>query len=213
MRTNVVTLMVADFTDISVAIDLLDRHQIRHLPVVDDLNCLMGLVTHESLQYHLTKALNAQVAHLAAENAQLLEQLTTIAIYAGGRSKVTLTALTIFRHGAATEDLLAQAIVGQTEFDTEFRVIHPGSIHFVKAYGLVQRDERDCPCSMTGIDFDITAAKHDDEIELLGKFQVQANLVVPLLNGQMLWGSICIHHCAAHRSDFDGHSDARDGRF
>jgi PAS domain S-box-containing protein len=220
---------------------------------------------------------------------------------------------------AATKALLAQALLGKVDFDTEFRAIHPdGSVHFIKAYGLVQRDERDHPQSMTGINFDITAAKHDEairqqneqtirqqaeresvlreitqrirrsldlktifetavreirqfmetdrvaifkfdadlnfddgefvaesvgsgfepilgvkihepgfgeklarfyqqgrinvledihqaglqdyEIKTLAKFQVQANLVVPLLNGQLLWGSICIHHCATQRS-------------
>ncbi len=217
------------------------------------------------------------------------------------------------------KDKLAQALLGEAEFDTEFRVVHPDhSIHFIKAYGLVQRDDRDCPQSMTGINFDITAAKQDElmrqkneqmirqqaerelvlreitqrirksldlktifetavreirqfmetdrvgvfkfnpnsnfdegefvaesvgngfesilgskindpgfgeelerfyrqgrinvledihtaglrdyEIQILAKFQVRANLVVPLLNGQMLWGLLFIHHCTAHRS-------------
>ena len=74
MRSKIVTLRVADFTDISVAIDLLDRHQIRHLAVVDDRDCLLGLVTHEGLQYHLAEALNAQVAQLESENVRLLER-------------------------------------------------------------------------------------------------------------------------------------------
>ncbi len=219
----------------------------------------------------------------------------------------------------ATEQLLAQSLLGQGDFDTEFRAIHAdGSIHFLKAYGLVQRDERERPISMIGINFDITAAKRDEairhqneqiirqqaerefvlreitqrirrsldlktifktavqeirqfmetdrvaifkfatdvnfddgefiaesvangfepilglkihdpgfgeksahfyrkgginvlddiytaglqdnEIEMLVNFQVQANLVVPLLNSKQLWGSICIHHCATQRS-------------
>jgi GAF domain-containing protein/CBS domain-containing protein/ActR/RegA family two-component response regulator len=220
---------------------------------------------------------------------------------------------------AATEDLLDRSLLGQADFDTEYRVIHPdGSIHFIKAYGLLEKVGQDLSYSMIGINFDITAAKHDEvirqqnehiihqqaeresvlreitqrirrsldvktifetavreirqfmetdrvailkfaadvnfdddefvaesvdprfepilgvkipdlscgekssrfhpqgrinvlenihlgglpahEIEVLAKFQVQANLVVPLLNGQILWGSICIHHCAAPRS-------------
>ncbi|WP_373542400.1 GAF domain-containing protein [Chamaesiphon sp.] len=76
MSRKIVTLMASDFTDISVAIDLLDRHHVRHLPVVDDRHRLMGLVTYESIQYHLAAALNAQVAQLAAENVGLLERLT-----------------------------------------------------------------------------------------------------------------------------------------
>jgi PAS domain S-box-containing protein len=34
---------------------------------------------------------------------------------------------------------------------------------------------------------------------LLERFQVQANLVVPLLQGEHLWGLLCIHQCASPR--------------
>jgi PAS domain S-box-containing protein len=511
MSTNIVTLNAADFTDLAVAIDLLNRHQLRHLLVVDDGNCLVGLVTRESLQSHLTEALNAKVAQLEAEKVQLLAQhaldraerieeratqlqereaqlqesqqflqtvietfplavfwkdresrflgcnynfaqdanlnspseivgktdrdlswgitesdayraddLQTIAsgiprlgiietqTLSDGSSRWietnkiplsnvrgetigvlgTYQDITLRKHTEAqlsrlserlslslksgsvgcwewdiirdlliwddrmyelyggkssqrdpeiseayatwietihpddrltTEALLAQTLLGQAEFDTEFRVIHPDrSIHFIKAYGLVQRDDLDRPCSMIGINFDITAAKQDEvmrqqneqmirqqieresvlreitqrirkslnlktifetsvreirhfmatdrvaifefnadsnfdkgefvaesvvlnfqpilgvkiddpgfgerlahfyqkgrinvledihavglqdfEIEVLAKFQVQANLVVPLLNGTILWGLLCIHHCSADRS-------------
>jgi PAS domain S-box-containing protein len=65
----------------------------------------------------------------------------------------------------ATETLLAQALLGRAEFNPEFRVIHPdGSIHFLKAHGLVQRDEQGHPFSMVGITFDISAAKQDQMI-------------------------------------------------
>ncbi len=36
-------------------------------------------------------------------------------------------------------------------------------------------------------------------IELLAKFQVRANLVVPILQGQHLWGMLIAHHCQAPR--------------
>jgi PAS domain S-box-containing protein len=504
MSTNIVTLNAADFTDLAVAIELLDRHQLRHLLMVDDGNCLVGLVTRERLQYHFTEALNAKVAQLEAEKVQLLARyaldrverieereaqlqesqqfLQTVietfplavfwkdreSRYLGCNYKFAQDAnlnspsaivgktdrdlswgmteadayraddlqtiesgipklgiietqtlsdgssrwietnkiplrnvrgetigvlgtyqdISLRKHTEAqlsrlserlslslksgsvgcwewdiiqdrliwddrmyelyigksspreheiseayatwietihpddrptTEALLEQALLGQAEFDTEFRVIHPDrSVHFIKAYGLVQRDNRDRPCSMIGINFDITAAKQDEvmrqqneqmihqqieresvlreitqrirkslnlktifetavreirhfmatdrvaifefnsdsnfdkgefvaesvasnfqpilgvniddpsfgerladfyqkgwinvledihavglqdfEIEVLAKFQVQANLVVPLLNGTILWGLLCIHHCSADRS-------------
>ena len=37
-------------------------------------------------------------------------------------------------------------------------------------------------------------------IEMLANFQVQANLVVPILQGNKLWGLLIAHHCAAPRS-------------
>lgn len=35
--------------------------------------------------------------------------------------------------------------------------------------------------------------------EILEKFQVQANLVVPVLHGHYLWGLLCVHQCAGPR--------------
>jgi light-regulated signal transduction histidine kinase (bacteriophytochrome) len=47
---------------------------------------------------------------------------------------------------------------------------------------------------------DIYAAGLSDcHIQILSQFQVRANLVVPLLQGQHLWGLLCIHQCAAPR--------------
>jgi light-regulated signal transduction histidine kinase (bacteriophytochrome) len=39
----------------------------------------------------------------------------------------------------------------------------------------------------------------DCHIQVLSQFQVRANLVVPLLQGQKLWGLLCIHQCSAPR--------------
>ncbi|MBD2774235.1 GAF domain-containing protein [Iningainema tapete] len=39
----------------------------------------------------------------------------------------------------------------------------------------------------------------DCHIQILSQFQVRANLVVPLLLGQNLWGLLCIHQCRAPR--------------
>jgi light-regulated signal transduction histidine kinase (bacteriophytochrome) len=43
------------------------------------------------------------------------------------------------------------------------------------------------------------AGLSDCHIEVLSQFQVKANLVVPLLQGQNLWGLLCIHQCKAPR--------------
>lgn len=39
----------------------------------------------------------------------------------------------------------------------------------------------------------------DCHIEILRRFQVWANLIVPLLQGHRLWGLLCVHQCAAPR--------------
>ncbi len=48
---------------------------------------------------------------------------------------------------------------------------------------------------------DIYAAGLSDcHQEILGKFQVRANLVVPLLKGDDLWGLLCVHQCSNSRN-------------
>ncbi|MEM9541542.1 MAG: PAS domain-containing protein [Cyanobacteria bacterium P01_E01_bin.42] len=46
----IVTLRESAFTDLFFAINLLGQYGIRHLPVLDDRDCLTGLITHESLR-------------------------------------------------------------------------------------------------------------------------------------------------------------------
>jgi light-regulated signal transduction histidine kinase (bacteriophytochrome) len=43
------------------------------------------------------------------------------------------------------------------------------------------------------------AGLSDCHIAILSQFQVRANLAVPLLQGQNLWGLLCIHQCKATR--------------
>jgi signal transduction histidine kinase/ActR/RegA family two-component response regulator len=50
MNYPVITLSEDSFTDLSVAIDLLCQHRIRHLPLIDRHDRLIGLLTRESLQ-------------------------------------------------------------------------------------------------------------------------------------------------------------------
>ncbi|BAY63759.1 multi-sensor hybrid histidine kinase [Calothrix brevissima NIES-22] len=59
----------------------------------------------------------------------------------------------------STENLLQQAVLGQAEYDTEFRVVHfDDSIHYIKATGVVVRDEQGNPQKMIGVHFDISDA-------------------------------------------------------
>ncbi len=50
-----------------------------------------------------------------------------------------------------------QALRGEKEYDTEFRVMWPdGAVRYLKAYGQVVRDSDGRPLRMTGINYDIT---------------------------------------------------------
>ncbi len=50
MTSGVVTIGASAFTDLFLALNLLQQYQIRHLPVIDDQNRLVGILTHESLR-------------------------------------------------------------------------------------------------------------------------------------------------------------------
>ncbi|WP_434685227.1 ATP-binding protein [Pseudanabaena minima] len=63
----------------------------------------------------------------------------------------------------STETLIQQAVLGNAEYDTEFRVVHPDrSIHFIKAYGIVVRDDQGNPQRMIGVNFDISDRKQSE---------------------------------------------------
>ncbi len=64
--------------------------------------------------------------------------------------------------------ILEQALRGEREFNPEFRVIHAdGSIHYIQAYALIQRDPAGEPLRMVGLNFDITDRKQA-EVALRG---------------------------------------------
>ncbi|MEO1133801.1 MAG: response regulator, partial [Cyanobacteria bacterium J06639_1] len=74
--------------------------------------------------------------------------------------------------------------------------------HFSVGYAELYRQGR-----IQAIDDVETSGLQDCHRTLLAQFQVRANLILPLLEGQQLWGLLCIHQCSAPRqwqpSDID----------
>jgi PAS domain S-box-containing protein len=63
------------------------------------------------------------------------------------------------------ERAIQQALLGQKDYDPEFRVIHPdGTIRYIKGYALVQRDAQGNPQHMIGINLDITERKQAEVV-------------------------------------------------
>lgn len=55
---------------------------------------------------------------------------------------------------------------GEADLNLEFRIVHPnGSVRFLKAHSLLQRNEQGEPCRIVGINYDITERKQA-ELEL-----------------------------------------------
>lgn len=63
----------------------------------------------------------------------------------------------------STEATIQEALAGEKDFDSEFRVVHPdGSIRFIKAYSLVKRNAEGEPKRMIGMNIDITDRKQSE---------------------------------------------------
>ncbi|OLP17950.1 hypothetical protein BST81_12920 [Leptolyngbya sp. 'hensonii'] len=81
---------------------------------------------------------------------------------------------------AAAETISEQARRGLREYNLEFRVIHgDGSIRFIQAHALIQRDAGGNPLRMIGINYDITERKQA-EIQIQ-----QANERLTLANAEL----------------------------
>jgi len=72
MNHPVTVLNEDEFTDLSVGIDLLSQHHIRHLPLLDRHGSLIGLLTRESLQQrsHPNELWREQISKLKQELAE-----------------------------------------------------------------------------------------------------------------------------------------------
>ncbi|HMK65321.1 MAG TPA: GAF domain-containing protein, partial [Thermodesulfobacteriota bacterium] len=70
-----------------------------------------------------------------------------------------------------TDEISKRARDGETEYDTEFRVIWPdGSIRSLKAAGEVIRDPQGRPIRMIGVNYDITKRKQiEDEARIISR--------------------------------------------
>ncbi|MFB2936218.1 PAS domain S-box protein [Aerosakkonemataceae cyanobacterium BLCC-F154] len=91
-------------------------------------------------------------------------------LYGVSKKSETRLAYDIWATGLHPEDretsekLIQQAALGKAEFNVEFRVVHPDdSIHYIKAFGLVQRDAEGNAEKMIGVNFDITDRKRQEQ--------------------------------------------------
>lgn len=106
MTKEVVTITLSQATDLGVVLNLMHQHHIRHLPVVDDQENLIGLFTHKSIRQVLkptdtlklrlvNEIMATQVIHAASDTsllkvAQLMatEKLSCIIIANTSNGKV-----------------------------------------------------------------------------------------------------------------------------
>jgi signal transduction histidine kinase/CheY-like chemotaxis protein len=143
MIQPVTTLYESEFTDLSVAIDILCQHHIRHLPLLNSHDCLVGLLTRESLQQrsHPDELWREQISKLAQE---LAERDNTIELLEQRDRQLAMSNNELSRAAQLKDEFLTNmshelrtplnAILGMTEGLQEgiFGVPSPAQIQAVK---------------------------------------------------------------------------------
>lgn len=90
-----------------------------------------------------------------------------------------------------THGQVQMALRGEKDFDTEFRVLWPDqSVHYIKAFGLVQRDPSGRPVRMLGTNWDVTDRKRQEkrlhELAMIVEHSCDF-IAVASLEGQVLY--------------------------
>ena len=101
-----------------------------------------------------------------------------------------------------SDEEIRMAIQGEKEFDTEFRICWPdGSIHNIRANGLVIRDSSAKPIRMIGTNWDITEQKSleeklkSSEINFRTFFETQNDLIlVANMQGRIIYVNDLVSH-------------------
>ena len=212
---------------------LLRQYQIRYLPIVDELDRLIGLITLDRLlqivePYQWVSGVpggQPAAMHLPLIDASEWQTGSEIAVYQLKRQTeqqrlVTEMAQRI-RRSLNLNEILKTTVEEVRQFLQTDRVIIFRFQPDWKGTVIVESVGPTWPSilSMTIYDpcfeerfvepyrqgritakADIYAAGLDEcYIALLAQFQVRANLVVPILQGEQLWGLLIAHHCAAPR--------------
>ena len=205
MATPVVTLRESAFTDFSIGLDLIQQHHIHYLPIVDEQDRLSGLVTYDSLSrlaltHQLTRSQRQEtiVSDIALRVHQHIG-LDAIckAIVQEVQQFLSADRVIVYRFNPdMSGTIVAESVVPPWRPCLNVQVV---DTCFQENFGDDYRQGR--VCTMGNIQ---TAGLSDCHRELLEQFQVQANLVVPILlphqADQSLWGLLIAHQCAAPRT-------------
>ena len=230
MNASIAALHESDLTQVSVALDLFQKNRINYLPVLDEQDQLVGLLTCGSLHRFSQKLHEEQ----ALQQATLLEQLQQ-------QLNECEQAELIIRQQAQREKILreiSQHISRSLELQESLDAACGGMRQFLNADRVaIFEFDRDSGyddglfvSESVGAGYDSVLAKrvHDhsfgesfaqlyfqgkyraiDDIydpelcrchlDILEQFQIRANLVIPVILKERLWGLVCIHQCSQSR--------------
>ncbi|NES95535.1 MAG: CBS domain-containing protein [Desertifilum sp. SIO1I2] len=166
MSSPAIALRVTDYQDISSVLNLFEQHQISHLPVVDENNQLLGVITAETLRrklniVHLSKlrrvrdAMSDRVIY-APPTASILQLAQLMAHHQTSYIAIAQTATdgTVYPIGTIAERDIVQSqalnldlanLTAQTLIDRPLRFLHPEESLWAACNLMQQHQIRHCP--------------------------------------------------------------------
>lgn len=214
VMTAVITLRESECTDLWLAINLLQQHHLRHLPIVDEQDHIVGILTHESLwqifqsiDVDLERQVEAQIDSLqiSAKREQLVAE---IADYI--RKPLNLQEILDICVAEVRAFLKCdRVLVYQFQPDWSGIIIAESVENkLLKSLGNHIQDScfqsqttdlysHDHPVSVNNI---YTAGYTPCHIKLLEQYQVKANLIAPIWVSGQLWGLLIGHQCQDYRN-------------
>ncbi len=216
----------AENFDSFAALSLMQQHQVRYLPVADRQGNLLGVLESETLLYGIVQAQQVSLAQLQAEKLNIEREKREIVSTAKRQQQTErerlLSAIALrIRQSLNLEEIVNsivtevrqllqcdRVLVYQFAPDMSGQIIAesvapgwPVSLHsqiedtcFMNGMGLQYIEGRKWACA------DISQAGLTEcHLELLQRFEVKANLAVPILLENQLWGLLIAHQCSGAR--------------
>lgn len=200
MTTSVLTLRESAFTDLFSAINLLQQNYIRHLPIVDEQDYLVGLVTHETLQQvlqpvadvHQRLQLEQVIANVATAIRTSLHLQTILDTAVEQiRQAIRCDRVNIWRFDpdlstvvVAESTASPRSLLGERVWDECYQQ-HISEV-YREGYVRVVPDI-------------YTTEMTDCHRELLISLQTRAKVLLPLFCGEQLWGLLNVSESQAAR--------------
>ncbi|WP_206603023.1 GAF domain-containing protein [Leptolyngbya ohadii] len=216
MSQPVLTLKESAFTSLLDTAQLLEQHGVCHLPIVDEHSHLVGVVTHASLLHALNLLKLKEIGDRRQARETIRQQATqeTLLREISQRIRQSLNLQTIFETACEEIRQVLQAdrvgifrFCPDSNFDDgefvaesvvgEFPSVVAVRVHdhcFGENYSSLYAKGR-----FHAIDDIYGNGLKPCHSDILAQFQVRANLIMPLLCAEQLWGLLCIHQCAAPR--------------
>lgn len=210
MTYPVITLQESAFINIFCAMNLLRQHQIRHIPLLNEQEQIVGLLTHESLMENYAIELERQVEQRTAaleamaERAQLVTRIasqiwsslhlpeileTTVQEL---QSLLNCDSVAIWQFQSHDRfSVVAEATANDDSFRLSQQVHNPC---FVPDWVAPYRNGQIRVVS----DIDTTEMS-DDHQALMRGLQIRAKILMPLVHEETLWGMLSVIESHAPR--------------